>query len=306
MHRPLHCPGTALRVADSRRTKGRFVRVSYRMLLLEKVGCFGSQGRGWSRPRFKVGSYLLQRAPPSSRRLAPFLCPFLSPFPSPCPSFPCFCHSRQASLFLQRRWHRGVCGATTAVKQCGEIKRGIRRIVSFSYTPRQITLLPTLPPRFDILSESGASERGRGLLSEEWQVQYVLVFKGCHDDESWKILACSWRSDTVLELVKPRCRIRVGLKSHVLFLQLVCCADFSSLYRAQDIFRRLTNPTLKKLYRFVLKRLVGRFLEDDIALEVRNSKANEDRWRCSKQGRSEFLSFGGSANAERFPRVSRL
>ncbi|CBN78544.1 ATG2 Autophagy-related protein homolog [Ectocarpus siliculosus] len=34
-----------------------------------------------------------------------------------------------------------------------------------------------------------------------------------------------------------------------------------------DIFRRLTNPTLKKLYRFVLKRLVGRFLDDDIALE---------------------------------------
>ncbi|CAM9624911.1 unnamed protein product, partial [Hapterophycus canaliculatus] len=33
------------------------------------------------------------------------------------------------------------------------------------------------------------------------------------------------------------------------------------------IFRRLTNPTLKKLYRFVLKRLVGRFLDDDIALE---------------------------------------
>lgn len=38
--------------------------------------------------------------------------------------------------------------------------------------------------------------------------------------------------------------------------------------RLQDIFRRLTNPTLKKLYRFVLKRLVGRFLDDDIALEV--------------------------------------
>lgn len=37
----------------------------------------------------------------------------------------------------------------------------------------------------------------------------------------------------------------------------------------QDVFRRLTNPTLKKLYRFVLKRLVGRFLNDDIALEVR-------------------------------------
>ena len=36
----------------------------------------------------------------------------------------------------------------------------------------------------------------------------------------------------------------------------------------QDIFRRLTTPTLKKLYRFVLQRLVGRFLDDDIALEV--------------------------------------
>eukprot|EP00903_Cladosiphon_okamuranus_P020010 g18380.t1 len=34
-----------------------------------------------------------------------------------------------------------------------------------------------------------------------------------------------------------------------------------------DVFRRLTNPTLKKLYRFVLKRLVGRFLDDDISLE---------------------------------------
>lgn len=39
--------------------------------------------------------------------------------------------------------------------------------------------------------------------------------------------------------------------------------------RLQDTFRRLTNPTLKKLYRFVLKRLVGRFLDDDIALEVK-------------------------------------
>lgn len=36
----------------------------------------------------------------------------------------------------------------------------------------------------------------------------------------------------------------------------------------QDVFRRLTSPTLKKLYRFVLKRLVGRFLDNDIALEV--------------------------------------
>ncbi|CAM9802399.1 unnamed protein product, partial [Sphacelaria rigidula] len=34
-----------------------------------------------------------------------------------------------------------------------------------------------------------------------------------------------------------------------------------------EVFRRLTNPTLKKLYRFVLKRLVGRFLDDDITLE---------------------------------------
>lgn len=45
--------------------------------------------------------------------------------------------------------------------------------------------------------------------------------------------------------------------------------SFSTLL--QDVLRRLTNPALKKLYRFVLKRLVGRFLDDDIALEV---------WHC--------------------------
>ncbi|CAM9138705.1 unnamed protein product, partial [Choristocarpus tenellus] len=33
------------------------------------------------------------------------------------------------------------------------------------------------------------------------------------------------------------------------------------------MIRRVTNPTLKKLYRFVLKKLVGRFLEDDITLD---------------------------------------
>lgn len=36
----------------------------------------------------------------------------------------------------------------------------------------------------------------------------------------------------------------------------------------QDVFRRFTSPTLKKLYRFVLKLLVGRFLDKDITLEV--------------------------------------
>lgn len=59
----------------------------------------------------------------------------------------------------------------------------------------------------------------------------------------------------------------VEAKQPPLSLCLVRCY-LSPLSRVQDIFRRLTNPTLKKLYRFVLKRLVGRFLDDDIALEV--------------------------------------
>lgn len=60
-------------------------------------------------------------------------------------------------------------------------------------------------------------------------------------------------------------RVLLKLNNPHFCLVLFC---LSPLSRVQDIFRRLTNPTLKKLYRFVLKRLVGRFLHDDIALEV--------------------------------------
>lgn len=59
-------------------------------------------------------------------------------------------------------------------------------------------------------------------------------------------------------------------------LPSLCC-----LCHAQDIFRRLTNPTLKKLYRFVLKRLVGRFLDDDISLEVRHACKLQQECRLS-------------------------
>lgn len=99
----------------------------------------------------------------------------------------------------------------------------------------------------------------------------------------------------VLELLKRRSRIRVGLKSHVLSLQLGSVVlNLTSLYLAQDIFRRLTNPTLKKLYRFVLKRLVGRFLDDDIALEVRESYAAGQVEMYQARAFFGDLGFGGT------------
>lgn len=68
----------------------------------------------------------------------------------------------------------------------------------------------------------------------------------------------------------------------------------------QEVFRRLTNPTLKKLYRFVLKRLVGRFLDDDITLEVRvicQQQKNVADTRAERTGLCFFGPFGTATSS---------